>query len=83
MSAHAYISYSDVPPSVIEKSRQRIEDETKHELISFEDCPLTGRIEADESGVLAVEFPFPRAPEIRDSLVGWFMKWGISFQVAM
>jgi hypothetical protein len=81
MSAHAYISYSDVPNSVIASSRQRVHDETKEMLIAFDDCPLTGVIHDDEGGAQEIEFPFPRAPEIRNSLVGWFMKWSISFQV--
>jgi hypothetical protein len=63
MSAHAFISYADVPASIIATSRQRVDSETQEKLISFDDCP--------------------RVPEIRNSLVGWLMKWGISFQVTM
>ncbi|WP_250483287.1 hypothetical protein [Caballeronia sp. GaOx3] len=82
MSARAYISYSDVPSSVIAISQQRVSEETLEELISFPDCPLTGQI-LTQGGTIEIEFPFPRSPEIRNSLINWFMKWGISFEVAM
>jgi hypothetical protein len=83
MSAHAFISYADVPASIIATSRQRVDSETQEKLISFDDCPLTGVIYTQANGSLDIEFPFPRVPEIRNSLVGWLMKWGISFQVTM
>lgn len=82
MSARAYIQYADVPDDLIASSRQRIDSETGAKLVGFEGCPITGQIEECD-GALEVEFPFPRASDLRESLVNWFVNFGICFQVVM
>lgn len=82
MSAYAYIQYGDVPADLIASSRQRVDSETGAKLIGFEGCPLTGQIEQIGDS-LEIEYPFPHAPELRNSLVAWFMNFGIHFRVVM
>jgi hypothetical protein len=83
MSAHAYIQYGDVPQALIGASSQRIDGATQAKLISLPDCPLTGQIDVLSDDRIQIEFPFPRAPELRGALVDWFMHWGIHFTVVM
>jgi hypothetical protein len=83
MSAHAYIQYGDVPQALIAASSQRIDSATQAKLISFPDCPLTGQIDVLSDDRIQIEFPWPRASELRRSLDDWLMHWGISFTVVM
>jgi hypothetical protein len=78
MSAHAYIQTSDIPRPLVDYAARRVDTDTRENLIAFIGCPLTG-VENDDE----IEFPFPRAPEIRDSLVAWLVHWGISFRVEL
>ncbi|MFM0689253.1 phage portal protein [Paraburkholderia strydomiana] len=83
MSAHAYIQYADVPDSLIASSRQRVDDNGGVKLISFDGCPLAGQIDELSNGRLQVEFPWPRAVELRGSLSDWLTYHGINFTVVM
>ena len=83
MSAHAYIQYADVPQSLIDSSSQRIDSATQAKLIALDGCPLTGQIEVLGDSRIQIEFPFPRAIELRNALVDWLMHWGIHFTVVM
>ncbi|MBB5444634.1 MULTISPECIES: phage portal protein [unclassified Paraburkholderia] len=83
MSAHAYIQYADVPQPLIDSSSQRVDSVTLAKLIAFDGCPLTGQIEVLSDNRIQIEFPFPRADELRNSLVAWLMHHGISFAAVM
>jgi hypothetical protein len=77
MSAFAYIEAADVPRPLMDTAARRTVDGDK--LIAFIGCALTG-IEQDDG---EIQFPCPRAQEIRDALIGWFWHWGLSFRVEM
>ncbi|GAB7525340.1 phage portal protein [Paraburkholderia sp. 2C] len=83
MSAQAYIQWADVPKSLIESSRQHIDEPTKAQIVAFDGCPLCGEISQTSEKVLQVEYVFPRHRDLRDSLVDWFMHHGISFTVVV
>ncbi|WP_213762303.1 hypothetical protein [Caballeronia sp. dw_19] len=78
MSAFVYIQITDIPRPLTDTAARRIDGDTHAALIAFIGCPLVGVESADE-----VEFPFPRAIEIRESLVSWLVHWGICFRVVM
>lgn len=82
MSAHAYIQWADVPQPLIDSSKQRIDGETRAQIVAFDGCPFCGEI-SDVGGALQVELPFPRIADLRDALIEWFMHHGISFTVVM
>ncbi|WP_250451185.1 hypothetical protein [Caballeronia sp. ATUFL_M2_KS44] len=77
MTAYAYIETADVPRPLMDNAARRAADGDK--LIAFIGCPLTG-IQQDDG---EIQFPFPRAPEIRDELISWLCHWGLSFRVEM
>ncbi|ACC71075.1 phage portal protein [Paraburkholderia phymatum] len=85
MSAHAYIQWADVPDHLIAGSSQRVDSITQAKVIAFDGCPLCGEIEQEDANNptdrVQVQFPFPRAAELRHSLVDWFIYHGISFTV--
>jgi hypothetical protein len=81
MSAHAYIQYADVPQPLIESSRQRVDGATKAKLISIEGCPLSGQIDVLSDNRIQIEFPWPRAPELRHALGDWLVYHGIPYTV--
>jgi hypothetical protein len=80
MSAHAYINITDVPIVLLATAAQRVDDNASVTLISFDGCPLVGKIAGAGQ---QVEFPFPRLLELRYGLVDWLAYHGISFTVAM
>jgi hypothetical protein len=77
MSAFAYIEASDVPRPLMDNAARRTVDGDR--LIAFIGGPLTG-IEQEDG---EIQFPFPRAPDLRDSLINWLCHWGLSFRVEM
>lgn len=77
MTAYAYVETADIPRPLIDTVARR--DAGGDKLIAFIGCPLTG-IEQDDG---EIQFPFPRAPEIRDQLISWLCHWGLSFRVEM
>ncbi|MPW17894.1 phage portal protein [Paraburkholderia sp. CNPSo 3157] len=78
MSALAFINLEDVPLQLRETSVQRLDDNASITLIYFDGCPLVGQCEA---GVAQIEYPFPRAPDLRNALVEWLLHWSINFYV--
>jgi hypothetical protein len=81
MSAHAYIQWADVPQQLIDTSRQQIDETTHAQIVAFEGCPFSGQLTQGKS--LQVEYPFPRNPDLRHSLVDWLWYHGIHFTVVM
>jgi hypothetical protein len=81
MSAHAYIKYGDVPLALIESSRQRVDSATQAKLISIDGCPLTGQIDVLSDSRIQIEFPWPRAAELRYALGDWLVYHGIPYMV--
>ncbi|MEI5998250.1 hypothetical protein H3V53_13860 [Paraburkholderia bengalensis] len=78
MSAHAYVNLEDVPLRLRETSAQRVGDESGVTLVAFDGCPFVGHCEL---GASQIEYPFPRAPELRGALVEWLLHWSINFYV--
>jgi hypothetical protein len=78
VSAYCYIQITDISRPLIDTAARRIDSDTQENLVAFIGCPLVGVERADE-----IEFPFPRAIEIRESLVSWLVHWGICFRVVM
>ncbi|MGY6256556.1 phage portal protein [Paraburkholderia caledonica] len=83
MSAHAYIQYADIPQPLIDASRQRVDEATQAKLVAFPDCPLTGHIDVLSNGSIQIEFPWPRARELRHALDDWMNYHGINYTVVM
>jgi hypothetical protein len=83
MSAHAYIQYADVPQPLIDASSQRIDGATQAKLIAFPECPLTGQIDVLSDDRIQIEFPWPRARELRHALDDWMNYHGINYTVVM
>jgi hypothetical protein len=83
MSAHAYIQWADVPQKLVESSRQRVDDNARIKLVSFDDCPLVGQIDVLSDGRVQVEFVWPRLADLRNALGDWLMFHGISYTVVM
>ncbi|QBQ99234.1 phage portal protein [Paraburkholderia pallida] len=81
MSAYAYIQWADVPATLAHKSRQRVDEATKQQLVAFEGCPFAGELEQLAGGRLQVAFPFPINADLRAQMVDWLLHWGISFTV--
>ncbi|MBP0589293.1 phage portal protein [Paraburkholderia sp. LEh10] len=79
MSAFAYVNVEDVPLQLRETSVQRLDDNASITLIYFDGCPLVGQCEVGKQR--QIEYPFPRVPELRNSLVEWLLHWGINFYV--
>ena len=81
MSAHAYIQYADLPQALIDSSSQRVDSATQAKLISIDGCPLSGQIDVLSDNRIQVEFPWPRAPELRRALDDWLLYHGIPYTV--
>ncbi|WP_321782352.1 hypothetical protein [Burkholderia pyrrocinia] len=77
MSAHLYITMTDVPDGARRGLIERRDDETGDTLVSYLQCPVTGRVVASGE----IEFPFPRSLEIRQWLEFWLEYWGIPWRV--
>ncbi|MFM0135076.1 hypothetical protein [Caballeronia grimmiae] len=77
MSAYAYIDTNDVPRPLMDNAARRVADGEK--LIAFIGCPLTGIEQADGE----IQFPFPRAADLRAALRAWFDYWNLSHRVEM
>ncbi|TCK39664.1 hypothetical protein B0G84_5004 [Paraburkholderia sp. BL8N3] len=76
MTARTYIQAADIPRPLLDTAARRVDG--TQQLVAFIGCPITGTEVDDE-----IEFPFPRSPEIRDSLINWLCHWGLSFRVEM
>lgn len=83
VTAYAYIQWQDVPQTLVASCLRHVEDATGANLVAFDGCPLSGRMDETGEGILQVEFPFPRNMDLRHSLVDWLMHWGICFTVVM
>lgn len=84
MSAHAYIQWADVPQQLIDSSRQHVDSVTGAKVVAFDGCPVCGEIEDGKRlARIQVQFPFPRALDIRHALVDWLWYHGIHFTVVM
>jgi hypothetical protein len=81
MSAHAYIQYAHVPQPLIDSSSQRVDSATQAKLISIDGCPLTGQIDVLSDKRIQIEFPWPRALELRHALGDWLVYHGIPYTV--
>ncbi|WP_250501957.1 hypothetical protein [Caballeronia sp. AZ7_KS35] len=75
MSAFAYIEASDVDRQLQDTAARRTEGSDR--LVAFVGCPFTG-IEQDDG---EIQFPFPRSPDLRETLIAWLCHWGFSFRV--
>lgn len=83
MSAHAYIQYADVPAALTASSSQHVDSVTKAKVIAFDGCPLCGHLEVLSDNRIQIEFPWPRARELRHALDDWLSYHGISYTVVM
>ncbi|WP_175681163.1 hypothetical protein [Burkholderia cenocepacia] len=77
MSEIASIELSSVPAPLVAGALRRVDSKSGDRVIAFNGCPVIGR----EVGGDEIEFSFPRAIEIRESLIDWMLYWGIPFRV--
>ncbi|RQT74771.1 hypothetical protein E2P84_44705 [Burkholderia cepacia] len=77
MSEIACIELSSVPAPLRAIAASRIDGESGDRLVAFTGCPMIGR--ETDSG--EIEFSFPRAVDLRESLIDWMLYWGIPFRV--
>ncbi|MFM0495608.1 phage portal protein [Paraburkholderia caledonica] len=83
MSAHAYIQYAALPQLLIDSSTQHIDSVTKAKVVAFDGCPFCGQIDVLSDGRIQIEFPWPRARELRHALDDWMNYHGINYTVVM
>jgi hypothetical protein len=81
MSAHAYIQYANVPHSLIDVEPPARRRQRQAKLISIDGCPLVGQIDVLSDKRIQIEFPWPRAPELRHALGDWLVYHGIPYTV--
>ncbi|MBN3758172.1 phage portal protein [Paraburkholderia sp. Tr-20389] len=79
MTAQAYIQYDDVPETLLDDARWRVDD-TGVQFVGFDGCPLIGQVVETPEGV-QIEFAWPHSTELRHALGDWFTHHGIHFTV--